>query len=130
VTTDRHGVYDIDTAAAVLRLSSGALATVTNSLRTAYGYEAGAEVFGSKGKIVIDGSEGGLQVYAGGNVARAYPRTFQQRFGAAYRIELQDFVRCVVEDREPSVTGDDGMRAMEIALAATRSQRERCVVGV
>ena len=51
VTTDRHGVYDIDTAAAVLRLSSGALATVTNSLRTAYGYEAGAEVFGSKGKI-------------------------------------------------------------------------------
>src|SRR5438067_786653 len=77
VTTDRHGAYDIDTAATVLRLSSGALATVTNSLRTAYGYEAGAEVFGSKGKIVIDGSEGGLQVYAGGNVARAYPRTFQ-----------------------------------------------------
>ena len=69
-------------------------------------------------------------MYAGGNVARAYPLTFQQRFGAAYRIELQDFVRCVVADREPSVTGDDGVRAMEIALAATRSQRERCVVGV
>jgi len=131
VTTDRHGAYDIDTAATVLRLSSGALATVTNSLRTAYGYEAGAEVFGSNGKIVIDGAHAtGVQVYREGNVAIAYPQTFQERFGAAYRAELQDFVRCVIEDREPLVTGDDGIRAMEIALAATRSQREGCVVTV
>ncbi len=125
VTPDRRGPFDIDTFVTVLRLESGALATVTNSLRTAYGYEAGAEVFGSKGKLVIGAShDGSVQAYGRGGVAKAYPQSYRERFGAAYRAELADFVRCIIEDAAPKVVGEDGVRALEIALAATRSQRE------
>ncbi len=125
VTPERHGPYDIDTTVTVLRLASGALASVTNSLRTGYGYEAGAEVLGSKGKIVIsDSAEGSVQSYAAGGVTAGYPQSYRERFGAAYRAELADFVRCIVEDGTPRVTGGDGLRALEIALAATRSERE------
>jgi len=123
VTTDRHGPFDLDTVVTALRLRSGALASVTNALRTAYGYEAAAEVFGSKGKLVIGGGEDGWRHYAAGRVAVAHPRSYGERFGAAYRAELADFVRCVADGGEPLVTGEDGVRALEIALAATRSQR-------
>jgi myo-inositol 2-dehydrogenase/D-chiro-inositol 1-dehydrogenase len=124
ITKDRSGPFDIDTFVTVLRLESGALASVTNSLRTVYGYEAGAEVFGSTGKSVIAPDGGGVQRFAAGGIAASYPQTYRERFGAAYRAELADFVRCIIDDDAPAVTGEDGVRALEIALAATRSQRE------
>jgi len=124
VTTDRHSPFDLDTVVTVLRLRSGALASITNSLRTAYGYEAGAEVFGSNGKLVIAGGDGDLQRFRTDGVVASYPQTYRERFGAAYRAELADFVRCIREGGEPHATGEDGVRALEIALAATRSQRE------
>ena len=124
VTPERGGAFDLDTVAVVLRLRSGALATVTNSLRTGYGYEAGAEVFGSRGKITVHGAEDGVRHYREGHVAVAHPQTWRERFGEAYRAELADFVRCVAEGRPPSVDGKDGLRALEVALAATQSQRE------
>lgn len=125
VTPERRGPFEIDTAITMLRLASGALAAVTSSLRTGYGYEAGAEVFGSGGKLVVGGrSDLGLERFAAGQVATAYPQTYHERFAQAYRDEIADFVRCIVEDEQPRVDGDDGIRALEIAVAATRSQQE------
>lgn len=124
IAPDRSGPFDIDTVVTVLRLRSGALASVTNSLRTAYGYEAGAEAFGSKGKLVIDGRGEGVRRFGAEGAVDAYPRTYRERFGEAYRAEMEDFVRRVVHGGEPRVTGEDGVRALEVALAATASQRE------
>ncbi len=36
---------------------------------------------------------------------------------------LRDFVRCIVEDTEPPVTGEDGLRAVEMAQACYESAR-------
>jgi len=124
VTPDRRGPFDIDTAVTTLRLESGALASVTNSLRTGYGYEAGAEVFGSRGKLVAGAPGPGVRHFADGEARAPYPGTYAERFGRAYRDEIADFVRCVAEGSEPACNGDDGVRALAIALAARRSQRE------
>ncbi len=124
VTPDRSGPWDIDTFVTVLRLRSGALASITNSLRTAYGYEAGAEAFGSRGKLVIDGRGDGVRRFGAEGAVEVYPQTYRERFVAAYRAEFEDFVRCVIDGGEPKVTGGDGVRALEVALAATTSQRE------
>jgi hypothetical protein len=67
----------------LLRLESGALATVTNSLRTGYGYEAGAEIYGSAGKIVIGGDIGNIREYAAGQARSRYPQTYRERFAQA-----------------------------------------------
>ena len=129
VAPERQGPYEVDTSVTVLRLASGALATVTNSLRTGYGYEAGAEVYGGRGKLVIAGGDGsGVQCFTEAGAATMYPQTYRERFAQAYRDELAEFVRCIAEDRAPRVTGDDGLRALEVALAATRSQQEGCTV--
>jgi len=42
-----------DTAVTALRLESGALAVISNSLRAAYGYEVSTEVMGERGKIAV-----------------------------------------------------------------------------
>ncbi|MDZ4158367.1 MAG: Gfo/Idh/MocA family oxidoreductase, partial [Anaerolineaceae bacterium] len=49
---------------------------------------------------------------------------FMERFGEAYAEEIRDFVRCILEDRLPSVTGEDARAATAIGIAATRSLDE------
>jgi predicted dehydrogenase len=47
---------------------------------------------------------------------------FMQRFEDAYTIQLRDFALNVIEGRPPSVTIDDGLGAIKVALAAERSR--------
>jgi len=42
----------------------------------------------------------------------------------AYSVAEADFVRCIVEDIEPSATGKDGWAATAIGIAATLSLDE------
>lgn len=49
---------------------------------------------------------------------------FMQRFGETYTAEIRDFVHFIVEDLEPSATGQDGWAATAIGIAATLSLDE------
>ena len=42
-------------------------------------------------------------------------------FQEPLKAELQHFVDCIVEKKKPLVTGEDGVRALEVAMAAIRS---------
>jgi len=46
----------------------------------------------------------------------------------ALRLELEEFVAAIREDREPCITGLDGKKALEIVLAAYRSAEEGKIV--
>ena len=41
-----------------------------------------------------------------------------------HKLQIQDFLRAVIEDREPAVTGREGRKPVEIATAIYRSQRD------
>lgn len=41
---------------------------------------------------------------------------------------IEDFVTCVIEKREPSITGFDGLKVMEVALAAYESAEKKTAV--
>jgi predicted dehydrogenase len=45
--------------------------------------------------------------------------------GHYHGLQIQDFLRAVVEDRPPAVTGEDGRRVVAMFTAIYRSQRER-----
>jgi len=47
---------------------------------------------------------------------------FMERFAQAYTIQLQDFARNVIEGRPATLTIDDGIAAIKIALAAERAR--------
>ncbi|MEX0800711.1 MAG: Gfo/Idh/MocA family oxidoreductase [Dehalococcoidia bacterium] len=115
----------VDTAVTTLRLDSGALAVVTNSLRATYGYEVGAEVLGERGKVSVGQEElTRLRRFDDSGVRSDHVVSVLDRFGEAFAEELASFVRCLREGTEPSPSGADGRAALAAALAAKRSHEE------
>lgn len=115
---------DVDTAMVMMSTASGAQCHVNCSRRAAYGYDQRLEVHGSAG-MVCSGNrladEARLFTAAGAGAPAPLERFFIERYAAAYRAELADFIDAVTAGREPSVTFADGQRALELAEAALRS---------
>ena len=50
---------------------------------------------------------------------------FLDRYQESYVTEMQAFVDCVLHDRPPPVTGQDGLAPVLMGLAATKSLNEK-----
>jgi len=116
---------EADTAAVVLRFQTGALATITNSWRTAYGYDVQVEVMGPGGKVQV-GYERQMAVrhFSAQGVCHDHVYWYVDRFGVAYRREMEHFIECVARGATPEVGGADARAAQALAEAAARSLRE------
>ena len=49
---------------------------------------------------------------------------FMERFADAYLSQIKDFVNNVLNGKEPSITAADGIAALIVSLAATKSYKE------
>lgn len=114
---------DIDTAITTLRFASGALGVIDNSRRAVYGYDQRVEVFGSGGSVSIGNDYPNTAVVSGPEaITRDKPlHFFLERYTEAYRDEMRQFVDSVLTGRPVPVSGQDGLQAELIALAAKRS---------
>ena len=54
--------------------------------------------------------------------------TSRHAFQEPLKLELQHFTDCVLNDRTPRVTGQDGLKALQIAEAAFRSSKQNIAV--
>lgn len=117
---------DVDTAVITMKMSNGALAVIDNSRRAAYGYDQRAEVFGSKGMVAVENdSVSNAKIATADGVTGEKPLFFfLERYMQAYAKEVTAFVDAVVNDTEVPVNQDDGLKAVLIGLAATKSAKE------
>jgi scyllo-inositol 2-dehydrogenase (NAD+) len=53
-----------------------------------------------------------------------------ERFGDAYRAQMQHFADCLRNGQPPSVSGVDALAAFEIGLAATRAYQTNRIVAI
>src|SRR4051812_9831744 len=115
---------DVDSAATVLTLASGALAVVSNSRYNARGYDVRLELHGSRDSIAagledrwpIRSAEPGVSFPAG------RPHSFfMDRFADAFRAELDAFTEVVAGSRPSPCTVADAIEAGWIAEAADLS---------
>jgi myo-inositol 2-dehydrogenase / D-chiro-inositol 1-dehydrogenase len=117
---------DVDTATVVLKFRSGALCTIDNSRKATYGYDQRLEVFGAKA-CASTGNTGPnqVQVWSESGQHQDPPHYFfLEKYEQAFMDEMRDFVSAVQKKSPPPVTGRDGLEALRIALAATRSLQE------
>jgi myo-inositol 2-dehydrogenase/D-chiro-inositol 1-dehydrogenase len=117
---------DVDTAAVTLKLSGGALAVIENSRRAVFGYDQRVEVLGSRGGVEAR-NEAPCQVRLrhGSSERSENPLYFfLERYQQSFVAEMSEFFDCIRQDREPPVTGLDGLIPLLIGAAATRSMRE------
>jgi myo-inositol 2-dehydrogenase / D-chiro-inositol 1-dehydrogenase len=118
-----------DTVLVTLKMSNGALAHVDSCQWTVYGYDVRAEVFGTKAAAFVGmGQNSAARILKGDSLVEDLPLTFQQRFAQAYRDELVDFADCVVSNRDPRVSGEDGKKGVEIGLACAESVKRHAPV--
>lgn len=114
---------DIDTAVVLMKFQSGALGAIDNSRQAVYGYDQRIEVFGSEGSVIV-GNKTPTEVtlHRADSIHGEKPLFFfLERYQEAYLAEMDHFVRCILEDKKPSVTGMDGKISVELGLAAKES---------
>jgi myo-inositol 2-dehydrogenase/D-chiro-inositol 1-dehydrogenase len=126
---ETHG--DVDTSILTLEFTSGAIGVIQNSRRTVHGYDLRVEVHGEKGKLVTE-AERATPVwrYGEAGIQGDYVYYFIERFRDAYRAEVQAFVEAVREGRTPTPGAEDALEALRVALAATKSLKEKRPVEV
>ncbi len=114
---------DVDTAMVMLRTAEGTLCQIANSRRCSFGYDQRIEAFGSQGMACAGNHRETSVTLAdarGYTVEPALP-FFLERYAAAYRLELEDFINALEGAAVELATGEDGRRALLLADAAQES---------
>lgn len=114
---------DVDTAVATLSMRNGAICQISNSRRSSYGYDQRVEVHGSKGMLRAGNVlENSIEMANGAGFSKAPAKHFfLERYKEAYRAELEHFIQAVTNATSPSPGIQDGLAALLIADAASRS---------
>jgi myo-inositol 2-dehydrogenase/D-chiro-inositol 1-dehydrogenase len=123
---------DIDTAVVVLETASGRLCQITNSRRCTFGYDQRIEVFGSAGLARADNVPATTveTADAAGFTREPALPFFLERYAAAYRDELDEFLKALRGAPAELATGIDGRQALRLADAAQRSLDTRAPVSL
>jgi myo-inositol 2-dehydrogenase/D-chiro-inositol 1-dehydrogenase len=121
---------DVDTAVVTLLYSDGRIAVIRNSRRAAYGYDQRIELLGSKGLLSVDNVlENTVSKATAAGVVAAKPEFFfLERYMRAYSAEWAAFVDAVTKNSPLPVTLADGVNALAVAEAATRSAKTKSTV--
>jgi predicted dehydrogenase len=138
-----------DTAVALLRFKSGGLGSIVASLSQKPGLWTRVHIHGSSGASVGVETDRGATFIAGVSAIAEPPLNdvwtipgeehrlaeFQAEDRARFRqfdatthyhaLQIQDFLRAILEDRPPLVTGEEGRLVVAMFTAIYRSQRER-----
>lgn len=137
-----------DTAVAILRFRRGGLGSITSSLAQKPGIYTKVHIHGSNGASVGVETDRGATFIAGmsgiaepplndlwtipgeENLLTQFETEDRARFAqidaVAYyhALQIQDFLRAILDDRPPLVTGDDGRRVVALFQAIYQSNRE------
>jgi UDP-N-acetyl-2-amino-2-deoxyglucuronate dehydrogenase len=131
-TTRAHRVETEDIAVAALTFASGALGTIVTTTAAFPGSAQRLEITGTEGTVVIEdgrmtrralAAEGpqSTQAAAAGPAAAADAAAIG---ASAHAAQIADLLVAIEEGREPSVTGQDGRAALQLACAVYESARE------
>jgi predicted dehydrogenase len=143
------GVEVDDTSVAILRFKSGALGSIITSVSQNPGLYTKVHVHGSNGYSVGVETDRGATFIAGVSGVAAPPMNdlwtvageessldvFQsedrQRFAEVdatthyHKLQIQDFLKAICEDRPPLVSGEDGREVVAMFTGIYRSAKER-----
>lgn len=113
-----------DNVTLVAKFANGQQGMISGAQGVKYGYDSRCEVLGTKG-ILFAGSLKTTAITSCTEAGMSSPviRSWKDLFAEAYLNEDKAFVRCILEDTRPEVTGLDGKRAVQIVNAGNESIR-------
>ena len=116
-------VGELETGAALLRLSDNSMAILVAGRNARHGYHVETEIIGTKGMLrVAQIPEKNLvTVMNDDGVIRPCSQNFPERFRQAFVDEAKEFINCILENRQPEITAFDGLQSTKVALACQES---------
>jgi predicted dehydrogenase len=114
----RYG--DVVASSVNLQYRNGGIGNIESYVSAVYAYDVRTEILGTKGAVFLS-ANGSTQTLAD---------HFLTRFADAYLAEVRDFVHNVLEDKPVRVTGEDGLKALALAVAAENSIKQGRAVKV
>jgi myo-inositol 2-dehydrogenase/D-chiro-inositol 1-dehydrogenase len=122
---------EIERAVTTMRLADGTLAVLQSSWLNPLGYDARIELLAERTVLTAGLSPRTPVNHFDWPGAAALPWSgYLERFTDAYRAELVAFLLAARGEQAPATTARDGLEAMRIAVAATRSHVEHRRVGL
>jgi myo-inositol 2-dehydrogenase/D-chiro-inositol 1-dehydrogenase len=123
----------VDTATSLLTLEGGVLATATAARHHAAGYDVRMELAGTEDQLTVGSGPraplSSVEPGAPGGRPDGWPG-FLERFGSAYRAEIDAFLRVARGGTANPCEGREALRALLMAEACEVSRRERRPVRV
>lgn len=116
---------DVATAAVIAHLDGGAVAAITGVRTDPHGYDVRMEVFGTEDSVAVGlDAHTPIRTLDPGLELPRDPVTvgWLERFGAAYRAEMEAFADNVINHRSSPCTVGDARAALVVAEACRRSQ--------
>lgn len=121
-----------DNALIILEFENGVIALAEESWTKLGGMDDRAEIHGSEGVAYADVLQGNsIQTYSSKGVGYAVEKAgntvgwsftmYEEVWNYGFPQEFEHFVDCVLHDKQPLVTGEDGRAVLEIIYAAYQS---------
>jgi len=112
------------------KFKNGMQGAIDGAQGVGYGYDARVEILGTKGIIFLGQvfEKTVMTCTKDKGLVRPAMNSWRHLFRDAYYAEDMDFIACILEDREPKVSGLDGKMAVKVVKAGNRSIKEKCIV--
>ncbi|MCP0887498.1 Gfo/Idh/MocA family oxidoreductase [Ligilactobacillus sp. WILCCON 0076] len=116
-------IGEFETGVAQLKFDGGTIATLIGGRHAAHGNQVELEIMGSDGWLRVGEHPdmNRVTVFNESGVVKPSLQSFGERFDDAFTKEVQDFVQNIAEQKQPSVTVDDGIKALLIAKSCQES---------
>jgi predicted dehydrogenase len=112
-----------DTLVASLRFNNGALGVIEAATSVKPGFKRRLEISGERGSVILDGDAigcwaidgedegdtGGEQITDGSSNPAAISNE-------GHRLQIEDMMRAVIEDRAPMIDGKEGRKSLELVV--------------
>ncbi len=118
---------DVDTAIITLTFANGTIGVIDNSRKAVYGYDQRLEIFGSEGMVNVDNNyPENHRYYSKNDISGSLPLNFfMDRYTQSYMNEMITFCNLLCGKIENTVSGEAGLNAVAIAIAAKKSYLEK-----
>ncbi|MCD6231562.1 Gfo/Idh/MocA family oxidoreductase [Candidatus Aerophobetes bacterium] len=121
-----------DTATAVVNFKNGALGVIEATTSVYPGFSRKLEIHGERGTVIIEDEKITRWEFQG-EKSKIKEETEEKKTGTSakptamgkegHRVQIEEMVKAIRENREPLVNGEEGRKAVEIILGIYKSSR-------
>lgn len=125
-------VGDDETAMACYKFENGAMGFVHVGRTAPHGYHVETEIIGTEGSIRISAipEKNQAMIFDVHGAVTECVGSFPERFDEAYLLEMQEFIDCVCEGKQPGVNVYDGTKSTAIGYATTEAWKTGKIVKI